>query len=104
VGAGAGGLIGYGIGSIVMAAQNAGSGGLHDSIEQEIQSSQNTGGNLVGGIGRPQAVANPDPELGPNQVRYQVRFADEFGQITGYSVNYDPVMGRFGTIKPSSGR
>jgi RHS repeat-associated protein len=91
-------------GLVLMNQKQGSDGGLRGSIEQEIRSSQNTGGRLVGDIGRPKAIANPDPALGRGQVRYQVRFADEFGKITNYSVNYDPATGIFGTIKPASGR
>jgi len=77
-------------------------GDLRNAMEREIQNTQFTGGKIVGDIGSPRAIANPDPTLGPNQVRYQVRFADEFGKITEYSVNYDFVTDRFGIIKPAS--
>jgi hypothetical protein len=82
----------------------SGGGGLREAIEREIQESQFTGGKIVGDIGKPHAVSNPDPTLGPDQVRYQVLFSDEFGKVTPYSVNYDPATGRFGIIKIASGR
>jgi len=53
----------------------------------------------------PKAIANPDPLLGPNQVRYQAQFVNEFtGEVIDVSVNYDPTTGQFGTIKPASGK
>jgi len=53
----------------------------------------------------PKAYANPDPLLGPNQVRYQAQFVNEFtGEVIDVSVNYDPTTGQFGTIKPASGK
>jgi hypothetical protein len=82
----------------------SGGGGLREAIEREIQESQFTGGKIVGDIGKPHAVSNPDPTLGPDQVRYQVLFSHEFGKATPYSVNYDPATGRFGIIKIASGR
>jgi len=51
----------------------------------------------------PKAIANPDPLLGPNQVRYQARFVNEFtGEVIDVSVNFDPTTGQFGTIKQAS--
>ena len=48
-------------------------------------------------------MANPEPDLGPNQVRYQTRFRDEFtGDSYNISVNYDPDTCQFGVIKESS--
>jgi len=94
------------VGGTILMSQSqgeSGGGGLRDAIEQEIQESQFSGGKIVGDIGSPKAIASPDPSLGPNQVRYQVSFADEFGKVTQYSVNYDPATGQFGIIKPASG-
>jgi hypothetical protein len=67
-----------------------------------IKSDLVTGGELVDMVG-PYPMANEDPSLGQGQVRYYVDFSDEFGEITTYSVNYDPGSGRFGVIKVSSG-
>ena len=53
----------------------------------------------------PYRMANPDPNLGPTQVRYQVRFYDTFNEtLVDISVNYDVESGLFGIIKFASGR
>ncbi len=47
--------------------------------------------------------SNKDPTLGPNQVRYYATMENEVtGEVTNYSVNYDPDTGQFGIIKKSS--
>ena len=54
-------------------------------------------------ISAPRQYANPDPALGPDQVRFQTVFKNGVtGEISNVSVNYDPTTGQFGTIKPSS--
>jgi hypothetical protein len=50
-------------------------------------------------------MANPDPSLGPNQVRYQAEFVDDAtGEVYQVSVNFDPDTGLFGIIKMASGK
>jgi hypothetical protein len=57
----------------------------------------------TGEVTVPTKIANPDPMLGPDQVRYNVDMHNPVhGTTTNYSVNYDPTTGQFGTIKPSS--
>ncbi len=49
-------------------------------------------------------VANLDPNLGPNQVRYQARFLDHVSdEYIDISINFDPDTGLFGIIKEASG-
>lgn len=56
-------------------------------------------------LSSPHEVANLDPNLGPNQVRYQATFVNEVtGETIDVSINYDPTTGQFGIIKPASGR
>ena len=56
-------------------------------------------------ISKPHKIANPDPHLGPNQVRYQARFVNEVtGEIIDASINFDLDTGLFGIIKPASGK
>ncbi len=56
-------------------------------------------------LSAPHEVANRDPALGSDQVRYQATFVNEVtGETIEVSINYDPTTGRFGTIKPASGR
>ncbi len=78
--------------------------GLRDRIETEIQYRENTGGRVIRVTGPDKMSSNQDsdPSLGPLQGRYYARFRDEFGKETNYSINYDPISGHFGTIKPSS--
>jgi len=46
---------------------------------------------------------NKDSLLGPNQQRWYADMENEVtGEVTTYSVNYDPDTGEFGVIKPSS--
>lgn len=52
----------------------------------------------------PRKMANPEPGLGPNQVRYQAAFKDYKEDTIEISVNYDPDTGLFGIIKFASGR
>jgi Pretoxin HINT domain len=53
----------------------------------------------------PHKMANPDPNLGPNQVRYQATFRDTFtGERVQISINYDVDTGQFGIIKFASGK
>lgn len=54
----------------------------------------------------PHQVANPDPALGPNQVRYQARFVNEAsGEVIDVSINYDPSRrpGSCGTVRRRRG-
>ena len=76
---------------------------LNDKIQQAIRDEVGYDGTFVRITKGPNKPANLDPELGAKQVRYYVDFMDEFKKVTNYSVNYDPVTGRFGIIKPSSG-
>jgi hypothetical protein len=56
-------------------------------------------------ISRAHDVAKPDPNLGPNQVRYQAQFVDDAsGEVYNISINYDPDTGLFGIIKEASGK
>jgi len=54
----------------------------------------------------PKAMSdNLDPQLGPDQVRYQATFKDGMtGKPVKISINYDPDTGQFGTIKLASGK
>ncbi len=52
----------------------------------------------------PRQMANPEPGLGPGQVRYQATFEDYKGEIIEISVNYDQETGQFGIIKFASGK
>jgi Pretoxin HINT domain len=53
----------------------------------------------------PHKMANLDPNLGPNQVRYQATFLDTFtGERVHISINYDVDTGQFGIIKFASGK
>ncbi len=61
------------------------------------------GGTFRGITGGPISLSNPDPYFGAGGYRYYADFADEFGNVTNYSVNYHPQYG-FGAIKPSSGQ
>ena len=80
-------------------------------VEQAVQEEWAQRGDLTADamtlvdLEGPKAIANPDPLLGPNQVRYQAQFVNEFtGEVIDVSVNYDPTTGQFGTIKPASGK
>jgi hypothetical protein len=56
-------------------------------------------------LSRPHHIANPDPNLGPGQVRYQATFADPInGDRINISVNYDPDAELFGIIKEAGGK
>jgi RHS repeat-associated protein len=51
------------------------------------------------------SIVNPDPMLGPQQIRIQVNIIDQFDDpLPPLSVNYDPETGGFGIIKESSGK
>lgn len=49
-------------------------------------------------------IVNPDPTLGPNQIRIQVDVTDFFGNFRQLSVNLDLDTGAVGIIKPASGK
>ncbi len=79
--------------------------------EQAVQEEWTQRGDLTADamslqdISPPHQVANLDPALGPNQVRYQATFVNEVtGEIVEVSINYDPTTGQFGMIKPASGK
>jgi RHS repeat-associated protein len=100
-------------GALKMAGETGSTGGapLQDRVEQAIQNELDARGdiysdaNYVEDLGSPHKVANLDPKLGPNQVRYQCSVVNDMtGETTNWSVNYDPDTGNFGTIKPASGR
>ncbi len=56
-------------------------------------------------LSKPHRIANPGPNLGPGQVRYQATFADPInGEHVNISVNYDPDTGLFGIIKEAGGK
>ncbi|QDU60276.1 tRNA(Glu)-specific nuclease WapA precursor [Planctomycetes bacterium Pan216] len=82
-----------------------------ERIEEAVQTEWDQRGDLTAEamslrkLEGPHKMANPDSALGPNQVRYQATFKNEFtGESIKVSVNYDPATGLFGTIKPSSGK
>jgi hypothetical protein len=114
-GATAGGAIGYGVGSFILYMQggqrNQGSGGGLDSqLETAVQDELAAQGDLYAEAysfqrkSGPTVMANLDPSLGPNQVRYFVNMLNEVtGEVRTFSVNYDPETGLTGIIKPSSG-
>jgi RHS repeat-associated protein len=84
---------------------------LRDAIEQAIQDELEAQGDLyhetysISNVEGPDQMVNPDPSLGPNQVRYNADMTNGVtGQRTNYSVNYDPATGEFGIIKPSGGK
>jgi hypothetical protein len=84
---------------------------FNELVEQAVQEEWAQRGDLTADamtlvdLEGPKACANPDPLLGPNQVRYQAQFVNEFtGEVIDVSVNYDPTTGQFGTIKPASGK
>ena len=52
----------------------------------------------------PKKVTVEDPNLGPNQQRYQLRFQDFTGTFEEISVNYDPDTGNIGIVKRASGK
>jgi hypothetical protein len=54
-------------------------------------------------LSKPQAMSELDELIGTNQKRYYARFYDHFNQsYINISINYDPITGEFGVIKPSS--
>lgn len=79
-----------------------------EAVEQAVQAEWALRGDFTAeamslrDISAPHQVANLDPALGPNQVRYQARFVNE--EVIDVSINYDPTTGQFGTIKPASGQ
>jgi hypothetical protein len=84
---------------------------LHEAVEQAVQGEWAERGDLTADalaledLSAPHKVANLDPALGPNQVRYQATFRNELtGEVIDVSINYDPTTGQFGTIKPASGK
>jgi hypothetical protein len=86
-----------------------GSGNFRQQVEQAVQDEWAARGDFTSDamslehIEGPHQVANLDPALGPNQVRYQTTFLNEAtGERINISVNFDPTTGQFGTIKPSS--
>jgi RHS repeat-associated protein len=81
---------------------SGGSSSLLKFFENEIKEKYDIGGRAIAIIAGPVKISNEDPMLGPNQVRYNVRFSDEFGNSKVYSINYDPSTGEVGIIKISS--
>jgi hypothetical protein len=86
-------------------------GNFRELLEQAVQKEWELRGGLTADamtlvdLEGPKTIANPDSLLGPNQVRYQARFLNEFtGKFIDVSINYDSMTGRFGTIKPASGK
>jgi hypothetical protein len=86
-------------------------GSFWDRVEQAIQEELAARGDIYSDahsltdLSSPHQVANPDPSLGQNQVRYQATVINEVtGETTDWSVNYDSDSGKFGTIKPASGK
>lgn len=84
---------------------------FYELVEQAVQGEWAQRGDLTSDamslqdISGPHQVANLDPALGNNQIRYQATFRNEMtGEVIDVSFNYDPTTGQFGTIKPASGR
>lgn len=106
-----------GTGAVFAVTINAGGSGqnmpsnFNEHVEQAVQEEWAQRGDLTADamtlvdLEGPKAIANLDPLLGPNQVRYQAQFVNEFtGEVIDVSINYYPTTGQFGTIKPASGK
>jgi hypothetical protein len=72
-------------------------------LQQAVRDATDYDGNFVRQTGGPDKIVNLDDTLSsPYQLRYNVDIADEFGEITNYSVNYDPINDQFGIVKEGS--
>jgi hypothetical protein len=80
---------------------------LENAIQNEMAQRGDpfSGAASLEGLSSPHQVANQDPALGGDQVRYQASmFNEATGEWSSWSVNYDPQTGQFGTNEPVSWR
>ena len=102
----------YFVGEHQVLAHNVYGAAFEASLERSVieEMSERAGGETAEAwelqqVSGPHKIANPDPNLGPDQVRLQAQFWDTFNEETvDISVNYDPTTNQFGIIKFASGQ